>query len=180
MPHTVLNQTVFFICVSVVKGYFLLGLSFLCFGDIVMYITMCGAGVRGGAMVNQLMHAEWTNDSPIYRQLREQVQGLILNGSLKEGEAVPSVRQVSGELKINHLTVAKAYQELVDMGVLEMRRGMGMFVVQGAQDKMNQYEQERFLSIELPQLLNRLKQLGISKKRLMEQLKQLEDEGDAV
>ena len=128
-------------------------------------------------MVERIMHAEWTNDVPIYRQLREQVQALILNGTFKEGEAVPSVRQVSGELKVNHLTVAKAYQELVDMSVLEMRRGMGMFVVEGAQEKMNHYEQDRFLSVELPQLLSRLKQLGISKRRLMEQLKQLEDEG---
>lgn len=130
-------------------------------------------------MVEQLMHADWTNDQPIYRQLREQVQGLILNGTFKEGEALPSVRQVSSELRLNHLTVAKAYQELVDLGVLEMRRGLGMFVVEGAQEKMNSYEQDRFLSVELPQLLTRLKQLGISKKRLMDRLKQLEDEGDA-
>lgn len=129
-------------------------------------------------MVEQLMHADWTNDQPIYRQLREQVQGLILNGTFKEGEALPSVRQVSSELRLNHLTVAKAYQELVDLGVLEMRRGLGMFVVEGAQEKMNSYEQDRFLSVELPQLLTRLKQLGISKKRLMDRLKQLEDEGD--
>lgn len=129
-------------------------------------------------MVEQLMHADWTNDQPIYRQLREQVQGLILNGTFKEGEALPSVRQVSSELRLNHLTVAKAYQELVDLGVLEMRRGLGMFVVDGAQEKMNSYEQDRFLSVELPQLLARLKQLGISKKRLMDRLKQLEDEGD--
>lgn len=129
-------------------------------------------------MLNEFMHAEWTNEQPIYRQLREQVQGLVLRGVFKEGDAVPSVRQVSSELKINHLTVAKAYQELVDMGVLEMRRGMGMFVVQGARDKMSSIEQERFLKVELPQLLSRLKQLGISKKKLLEHLKQLE-EGDA-
>lgn len=129
-------------------------------------------------MLNEFMHAEWTNEQPIYRQLREQVQGLVLRGVFKEGDAVPSVRQVSSELKINHLTVAKAYQELVDMGVLEMRRGMGMFVVQGARDKISSIEQERFLKVELPQLLSRLKQLGISKKKLLEHLKQLE-EGDA-
>jgi GntR family transcriptional regulator len=143
-----------------------------------MYITASRAMPEEVNMVEQLMHADWTNDQPIYRQLREQVQGLILNGTFKEGEALPSVRQVSSELRLNHLTVAKAYQELVDLGVLEMRRGLGMFVVEGAQEKMNSYEQDRFLSVELPQLLARLKQLGISKKRLMDRLKQLEDEGD--
>jgi GntR family transcriptional regulator len=143
-----------------------------------MYITASRAMPEEVNVAEQLMHADWTNDQPIYRQLREQVQGLILNGTFKEGEALPSVRQVSSELRLNHLTVAKAYQELVDLGVLEMRRGLGMFVVEGAQEKMNSYEQDRFLSVELPQLLTRLKQLGISKKRLMDRLKQLEDEGD--
>jgi GntR family transcriptional regulator len=126
-------------------------------------------------MAEQLLNAEWSNDQPIYRQLRERLQALILNGTFKEGEPMPSVRQVSSDLRINHLTVAKAYQELVDLGVLEMRRGLGMFVLEGAQEKMNSVEQERFLTVELPQLLARLKQLGISKKRLMEQLKQLEE-----
>jgi GntR family transcriptional regulator len=75
---------------------------------------------------------EWNDNQPIYRQLRDQVVERILDGSFAEGDAVPSVRQVASDYKINHLTVAKAYQELVDGQLLEKRRGLGMYVLPGA------------------------------------------------
>lgn len=76
------------------------------------------------------MSVEWNDKQPIYRQLRELVVQRIMDGSFAEGEPVPSVRQVASDYQINHLTVGKAYQELVDTGLLEKRRGLGMFVKQ--------------------------------------------------
>jgi len=108
------------------------------------------------------MPDNWNDNQPIYKQLRERVAGLIMSGSLKEGEAIPSVRTVSAEEQINHLTVAKAYQELVDEGVLEMKRGRGMFVVDGAR---------KFISDEIPALRDRLLHLEISAEEFIELLK---------
>ena len=108
------------------------------------------------------MPDSWNDDQPIYKQLRERVAAQIMNGSFTEGEAISSVRQVSAELQINHLTVAKAYQELVDEGVLEMKRGRGMFVVDGARDKLRAYERKKFVAEEIPALLARLSHLSIS------------------
>lgn len=120
------------------------------------------------------MSDNWNDAQPIYKQLRERVAGLIMNGSFKEGEAVPSVRKVSAEEQINHLTVAKAYQELVDEGVLEMRRGRGMFVVEGARETLRAMERDKFKGDELPALLARLSHLDISIDELIELLKQEE------
>ncbi|MFL0796787.1 MAG: GntR family transcriptional regulator [Cellvibrionaceae bacterium] len=108
------------------------------------------------------MSDEWRDDQPIYRQLQQKVSGLILDATYPEGTAVPSVRQVSKDLSINHLTVAKAYQELVDLGLLEKRRGLGMFVVEGARAALRQQEQDKFISVELPAFVSRLQQLDIS------------------
>jgi GntR family transcriptional regulator len=121
------------------------------------------------------MSDNWNDDQPIYKQLRDRVAGLIMDGSFAEGDAVPSVRTVAAESKINHLTVGKAYQELVDQGVLEMMRGRGMFVMSGARDKLRDLEQSKFISDELPALLARLSSLGISIDQLIELLK-AEDE----
>lgn len=107
------------------------------------------------------MPSDWSEDQPIYRQLSQQVTGLILNGTYAEGDAVPSVRQVSSDLSINHLTVSKAYQELVDEGLLEKRRGLGMFVVEGARSAILDSEKNKFLTNELPQFIARVKQLNI-------------------
>lgn len=112
------------------------------------------------------MTHSWNDDQPIYRQLREQIVGLILTGVFKEGDPLPSVRQVSSDYQINHLTVSKAYQELVDMQLVEVRRGMGMYVVPGAQEKLHVIEKEKFLTSELPALLTRIKNLGISAEEL--------------
>ena len=112
------------------------------------------------------MTQSWNDDQPIYRQLRELIVGLMLTGVFKEGDPLPSVRQVASDYQINHLTVSKAYQELVDMQLVEMRRGMGMYVMPGAQEKLHGIEKEKFLNTELPALLTRIKHLGISTEEL--------------
>lgn len=123
------------------------------------------------------MQEQWKDDQPIYRQLRDRVVGLILEGAYQEGDAIPSVRSVSSEFQINHITVSKAYQELVEEGLVEKRRGLGMFVIDGAREKILNVEREKFLSTELPQLLQRIVQLGISKEELIEKIQQV-NEGD--
>jgi GntR family transcriptional regulator len=87
---------------------------------------------------------EWNDNQPIYKQLRDLVVERIMDGSFAEGEAVPSVRQVATDYQINHLTVGKAYQELVDAGLLEKRRGLGMFVMDGARAALTDNEHQRF------------------------------------
>lgn len=114
----------------------------------------------------------WNDSQPIYRQLRDRVAAQVLAGAFGEGEAVPSVRQVASESKINHLTVSKAYQELVDEGVLEMRRGRGMFVVDGARTLLLEQEKAKFIEQELPALARRVKQLNITADQLAEYLKE--------
>jgi len=118
------------------------------------------------------MQSEWKEDQPIYRQLRSQVTALIMNGTYAEGESLPSVRQVSSDLSINHLTVSKAYQELVDDGLLEKKRGLGMFVVEGAKAMIMHKEKEKFLTTELPEFLARITQLNISKEELIDKINQ--------
>ncbi|ASP40942.1 GntR family transcriptional regulator [Bacterioplanes sanyensis] len=86
---------------------------------------------------------------------------LILDGSLPEGESIPSVRGLASEYQINHLTVSKAYQELVAQGLVEKRRGLGMFVATGAQQTLQQQQASQFLEQELPALLERMSQLNI-------------------
>lgn len=113
------------------------------------------------------MQDQWNDDQPIYRQLRDRMVGLILEGEFLEGEAIPSVRSVSAEYQINHLTVSKAYQSLVDEGLVEKRRGLGMFVVPGAQEKILLAEKNQFLTVELPKFLQRIEQLGISQSELL-------------
>jgi GntR family transcriptional regulator len=116
------------------------------------------------------MSISWNDDQPIYRQLREKIVSLILSETFKEGDPLPSVRQVSSDYQINHITVSKAYQELVDMQLVESRRGMGMFVVEGAQKKLHMLEKEKFLKIELPALAKRLNDLGITTDELIQAL----------
>ena len=117
------------------------------------------------------MSDNWNDDQPIYKQLRDRVAGLIMDGSFKPGEAIPSVRKVSADSNINHLTVAKAYQELVDAGVLEMKRGRGMFVVDGAGKTLRAQERTKFKSDEIPALLARLSHLDISVNDFIKLLK---------
>ncbi|TDG14888.1 GntR family transcriptional regulator [Seongchinamella unica] len=107
------------------------------------------------------MTVEWNDNQPIYRQLRDLVAQRIMDGSFPEGEAVPSVRQVAADYQINHLTVGKAYQELVDTGVLEKRRGLGMFVTAGACKALTSNEKEQFIDEEVPAFLERARVLGL-------------------
>lgn len=122
------------------------------------------------------MNIPWNDEQPIYRQLRERIVSLILAGTFKEGDALPSVRQVASEYQINHITVSKAYQELVDMQLVEARRGMGMYVMEGAQGRLHLLEKEKFLSSELPALLARIQDLGISVDELCRALQQAKGE----
>ena len=116
------------------------------------------------------MTVEWNDNQPIYRQLRDLVVERIMDGSFPEGEAVPSVRQVAADYQINHLTVGKAYQELVDLGLLEKRRGLGMFVRGGARDTLIDDEQQRFLDEEVPAFAERVRVLGLNMNKVVEQL----------
>jgi len=108
----------------------------------------------------------WTDGAPIYRQLREHIKAMILDGALKEGDALPSVRQVSADFQLNPITVSKAYQELVDESLVEKRRGLGMYVNEGARAQLLQSERERFIRDEWPPLRERLRRLGLELKEL--------------
>ena len=116
------------------------------------------------------MSIEWNDKQPIYKQLKDMVVERIMDGSFMEGEAVPSVRQVATDYQINHLTVGKAYQELVELQLLEKRRGLGMFVTQGARSSLTQNEQHRFISEEVPAFSERVKILGLDMKSVVERL----------
>lgn len=122
---------------------------------------------------------EWNDSQPIYRQLRDLVMERVLDGSFPEGEAIPSVRQVAMDYRINHLTVGKAYQELVDMGLLEKRRGLGMFVAAGARENLSTDEQQRFLAQELPAFAERVQLLGLQMNDVAQRLLRLQGENDA-
>ena len=113
------------------------------------------------------MGQAWRDDQPIYRQIRDRVVAAVLEGGLKEGEALPSVRQVAVDLQVNPLTVSKAYQELADEGLIERRRGVGMFVVEGARAALTRREREVFLKEEWPALLERIRRLGLDPDTLL-------------
>lgn len=116
------------------------------------------------------MSIEWNDKQPIYKQLKGMVVERIMDGSFPEGEAVPSVRQVASDYQINHLTVGKAYQELVDAGLLEKRRGLGMFVNQGARKSLTHDEQNYFINEEVPAFAERVRILGLDMKSVAERL----------
>ncbi|HET7663788.1 MAG TPA: GntR family transcriptional regulator [Rhodanobacteraceae bacterium] len=113
------------------------------------------------------MTITWNDNVPIYRQLRDRMVAMILDGALNEGDALPSVRQVAADYQINPLTVSKAYQALVDEQLIEKRRGLGMFVTEGAPDALLKSERERFLREEWPALYARLKRLGLDLQTLI-------------
>ena len=113
------------------------------------------------------MDRDWNDRQPIYRQIRERVVAMILEGTLDEGEALPSVRTVAADLRVNPLTVLKAYQELADEQVVETRRGLGMFVSPGARARLQEAERERFLAEEWPAVLATIKRLGLTLEQLV-------------
>jgi GntR family transcriptional regulator len=113
------------------------------------------------------MTIAWNDSTPIYRQLRDRVVAMILDGVLKQGDPLPSVRQVAADFQINPITVSKAYQELVDENLVEKRRGLGMYVTEGARGALMKSERDRFLTDEWPTLYARLQRLGLTLKELM-------------
>jgi DNA-binding transcriptional regulator YhcF (GntR family) len=113
------------------------------------------------------MDAEWNAGQPIYRQVRDRVVAMILDGVLKEGDPLPSVRTVAAESRVNPLTVLKGYQQLVDEQLVESRRGRGMFINEGARDLLRKGERERFLAEEWPRVHATIQRLGLSAKELL-------------
>jgi GntR family transcriptional regulator len=114
------------------------------------------------------MDREWNDGQPIYRQLRDRVVAMILDGVLKEGDPLPSVRNVASEHRVNPLTVLKGYQQLVDEELVESRRGRGMFVNAGARDRLLQGERQRFLAEEWPRVHATIRRLGLTPGELLD------------
>ena len=124
-----------------------------------------------------MMDPKWDEDQPIYRQLRDRVVAMILEGVLTDGDALPSVRNVAAEYRLNPLTVLKGYQELVDEGLVEKKRGRGMFVNSGARDDLLKAERQRFLDKEWPKVLATIDRLGLDANDLLEMKKSNNDAG---
>jgi GntR family transcriptional regulator len=113
------------------------------------------------------MDREWNDNQPIYRQLRDRVVAMILDGVLKEGDPLPSVRNVAAEYRVNPLTVLKAYQQLVGEDLVETRRGLGMFVKAGARNSLLKGERQKFLAEQWPRVAATIRRLGLTPKELM-------------
>jgi GntR family transcriptional regulator len=114
------------------------------------------------------MNRDWNDNQPIYRQLRDRVVHMILEGVLNEGDPLPSVRNVAAEYRVNPLTVLKAYQELVDEGLVEKRRGLGMFVKEGAQKSLLKGERQKFLTEHWPSVHATIQRLGLDPRELLD------------
>jgi len=114
------------------------------------------------------MDREWNDSQPIYRQLRDRVVAMILDGVLKEGDPLPSVRNVAAEYRVNPLTVLKGYQQLVDEGLVESKRGLGMFINSGARNLLLQGERQKFLDEEWPRIQATIQRLGLTTKELLD------------
>ena len=117
------------------------------------------------------MNINWNDKEPIYRQLHDRLVELILEDVISEGDALPSIREISSEHRINHITVAKGLQMLVDEGLVEKRRGLGMYVKTGAKEKLVVLERQQFLECELPDIGKKIKRLGLSVDDLVKVLK---------
>jgi GntR family transcriptional regulator len=113
------------------------------------------------------MDREWNDNRPIYRQLRDRVVAMILDGVLKEGDPLPSVRNVAAEYRVNPLTVLKGYQQLVDEGLVQTRRGLGMFINVGARGALLQGERQKFLGEEWPRIETTIHRLGLKAEELL-------------
>ena len=114
------------------------------------------------------MDPQWDESVPIYRQLRDRVVAMILEGALKEGDSLPSVRSVAAEFRLNPLTVLKGYQQLVDERLVEKRRGLGMFVSPGASKALMKDERQKFLEEEWPKVFATIQRLGLSPADLLQ------------
>jgi GntR family transcriptional regulator len=125
------------------------------------------------------MDPKWSEDLPIYRQLRDRVVAMILEGVLGDGDALPSVRNVAAEYRLNPLTVLKGYQELVDEGLVEKKRGRGMFVTDGARRQLLKDERQKFVDKEWPKVLETIERLGLDANELLQASAMSEDAGDS-
>lgn len=114
------------------------------------------------------MDREWNDNQPIYRQLRDRVVAMILDGVLKEGDPLPSVRNVAADYRLNPLTVLKGYQQLVDEELVEKRRGLGMFVKDGARNLLLKGERQKFLAEEWPRIQATIQRLGLDAEELLD------------
>jgi GntR family transcriptional regulator len=123
------------------------------------------------------MTTQWNDSQPIYWQLKERTIAMILDGTLEEGSALPSVRTVASDFQLNPITVSKSYQALVDEELVEKRRGLGMFVCEGARKKLMESEREKFLKEEWPAMVTRIRQLGLDVSKLLQHT--TEQEGDS-
>lgn len=122
------------------------------------------------------MDTQWRDDQPIYLQLQERIKSMILDGSLAEGDALPSVRKVAAQFQVNPMTVMKSYQLLVDDGLVEKRRGRGMFCLKGARSRLLEQEKLHFISEEWPRIVDRMRRLGIAPASLLGALSKEEEE----
>ena len=113
------------------------------------------------------MSSDWNNNAPIYRQLKDRIVAMLLDGLLKPGDPLPSVRQIAADFQLNPITVSRAYQELADATLVEKRRGIGMYVTDGAREKLIVSERERFLQDEWPQMVERIRRLGMNTTELL-------------
>jgi GntR family transcriptional regulator len=113
------------------------------------------------------MDGDWNDNQPIYRQLRDRVVAMILDGVLGEGDPLPSVRNVAAEYRVNPLTVLKGYQQLVDEQLVEKRRGLGLFINKGARDLLLQGERQRFLADQWPAIAATIQRLGLTPQELL-------------
>ena len=114
------------------------------------------------------MDREWNDSQPIYRQLRDRIIAMILDGVLKEGDPLPSVRNVAADYRINPLTVLKGYQQLVDDQLVEKKRGLGMFIKLGARDLLLQGERQKFLAEDWPRIHSTIQRLGLNAEELLD------------
>ena len=113
------------------------------------------------------MDREWNDNQPIYRQLRDRAVAMILDGALKEGDPLPSVRTVAADYRLNPLTVLKGYQELVDEELVEKRRGLGMYVKDGARNVLLKGERQKFLAEDWPRIQETIQRLGLDAEQLL-------------
>jgi GntR family transcriptional regulator len=125
------------------------------------------------------MDPKWNEDLPIYRQLRDRVVAMILEGVLGDGDALPSVRNVAAEYRLNPLTVLKGYQELVDEGLVEKKRGRGMFINDGAHKQLLKDERQRFVQKEWPKVVETINRLGLDPDDLLKDARKIKETGDS-
>ena len=121
------------------------------------------------------MSFQWNDKEPIYLQLKDQIRNMILVGDLIEGEALPSVRQVAAEYQLNPITVSKSWQYLVDENLVEKRRGLGMFVIENARQKLLEADQDKFMNIEWPKIKTRIINLNLDVNTLVKSLEDVRE-----